>query len=158
MNPLTIIQNLEARILMKKILSSATLLILSVFCFACATTSHTSSTSTHKNTKSTTVRTYEHPVAEQTEIDSPATPLVTEGIEKLKALSLNEAEWTFEEAINLDPDYGPAYYWLARVRYKLKDVQQALNLLDKAKALVQGSAVWLQRIEDFRNHLSGDAQ
>lgn len=84
---------------------------------------------------------------------SPATPLINDGIDKLKNQLNSEAEWKFEEAINLDPDYGPAYYWLARARYRLEEIQKALDLLDKAKSLLKNSENWLQRIEKFRNFL-----
>lgn len=96
---------------------------------------------------------YKRPKVQETEIKSPATPLVTEGIAKLKDDKSSEAEWKFEEAINLDPDYGPAYYWLARARYRLEEIQKALDMLDKAKALLKNSDIWLQRIEKFRNFL-----
>lgn len=85
--------------------------------------------------------------------NSPAVSLVKEGIQQFKDESLETAQWQFEQAINLDPDYGPAYYWLARVRYKFNGISESLNLLDKAASLLKESSMWLKRIEDFREVL-----
>lgn len=84
---------------------------------------------------------------------SPAEALVSDGVDELKRNDVHSAEWKFEEAIVLDPDYGPAYYWLARARYRLKQIQEALELLDKAQKILRNSEVWLNRIEKFRNYL-----
>lgn len=81
---------------------------------------------------------------------SPAESLVKNGIQKLKAEALDEAQWQFEQAINIDPSFGPAYYWLARVRSKFSEFSQALDLLDKAASLLKDSAAWVERIEEFR--------
>jgi len=85
--------------------------------------------------------------------DSPASALVNQGIEMLKNEENSEAEYQFEEAINLDPDYGPAYYWLARARYRLEEIENALGLLKKAESLLRYSPAWMDRIEEFRDYL-----
>lgn len=66
---------------------------------------------------------------------------------------VNAAEWKFEEAINLDPDYGPSYYWLARARYRLQELKGALDLLEKAETLLKKSEIWMGRIQKFKNFL-----
>ena len=75
------------------------------------------------------------------------------GIESFKNDDFESAEWQFEEAINLDPNYGPAYYWLARVKYKFNQKNEALELLKKADKLVPGSTLWQGRIRKFREYL-----
>ena len=89
---------------------------------------------------------------------SPAITLVSEGIEKLKADLIDYAEWKFEEAVNLDPNYGPAYYWLARVKYRLENMEQSLELLKKAESLLKGSESWAERIGEFRDYLMGQQE
>lgn len=84
---------------------------------------------------------------------TPAKGLVATGIAHFKDKKFDLAEWKFEEAINLDPDYGPAYYWLARTRHKFHELQKALSLLDRAQGLLKTSEVWLERIERFRTYL-----
>lgn len=84
---------------------------------------------------------------------TPAKGLVATGIAHFKDKKFDLAEWKFEEAINLDPDYGPAYYWLARTRHKFHEIQKALLLLDRAQSLLKTSEVWLERIERFRTYL-----
>ena len=84
---------------------------------------------------------------------SPAKKIVVNGIKNFKDEKFDNAEWQFEEAINLDPDYGPAYYWLARTRFKFDKVQKALVLLEKAESLLDSSQTWLRRIDSFREFL-----
>lgn len=84
---------------------------------------------------------------------SPASSLIKQGIAKLEAEQFEQAEWKFEEAVNIDPDYGPSYYWLARSRYKLQGAEQALGLLEKARSLLQGSQIWVDRIQKFKDYL-----
>ncbi len=96
---------------------------------------------------------YEHPVIETAETKSPVKELLKEGISYLKSNKENKAEWNFEEAIKLDPDYGPAYYWLARARYRLDKAKEALSLLEKAENLLKKSRVWLKRIDKFKDFL-----
>lgn len=85
--------------------------------------------------------------------NSPAQPMLKNGIESFQANDFESAEWQFEEAINLDPNYGPAYYWLARVKHKFDQKNEALELLKKADKLVPGSALWQSRIRKFREFL-----
>lgn len=130
---------------MKPVLSFI-LLICSLTC-ACAEfgSSHQVKTSHHKSTTkdSTTPRTYKKAIDESEPVSkssSPASPLIQSGIDEIKNENIEKAEWNFEQAINLDPDYGPAYYWLARVRYKLNQIDAAKQKLKKASALLQNSS------------------
>lgn len=93
---------------------------------------------------------------DEEESTSPAISLVSEGIEKLKADLIDDAEWKFEEAVNLDPNYGPAYYWLARVKYRLGNTTQCFELLKKATGLLQNSEEWLTRVQEFSDHINSE--
>lgn len=134
-------------------MKSLNIIFILVFGFlaACATT-----TATHKTTSTTTKKhtpIYKRALEtnEEKNNSSPALPLVSDGMDSLKNNNLDQAEWNFEQAINLDPDYGPGYYWLARVRYKLEQMDDAAGLLDKAAQLLKDSQIWLKRIEEFRD-------
>ena len=97
---------------------------------------------------------YDKPVIESVEAKSPAKELLKEGISHLKDKAHQKAEWKFEEAIKLDPDYGPAYYWLARARYRLDQINNIIYLLDKAETLLKNSTTWIERIQKFKDLLS----
>lgn len=84
---------------------------------------------------------------------SPASPMVSQGIHEYKNESLDIAEWNFEQAISIDPAYGPAYYWLARVKYRQEDLHRAMELLHRAEDLFRSELRWLERIHDFRLHI-----
>ncbi|HLD44184.1 MAG TPA: tetratricopeptide repeat protein [bacterium] len=102
------------------------------------------------------------PLYEQTVLDTtahpvsglePAKELLKQGIGFLKNQDTDKAEWNFEEAIKIDPKYGPAYYWLARARYRLNQTQSSFELLNKAEKLLQSSPDWLERVDQFRRFL-----
>lgn len=84
----------------------------------------------------------------------PAKSLVFDGIEAFKDKDYDLAEWNFEEAIRINPQYGPAYYWLARVYYRLENPKKALSLLKRAKEFLSDDDKWIERIEDFEEHLN----
>lgn len=84
---------------------------------------------------------------------SPASNLVAQGIRELKKDEYELAEWNFEQAITVDPNYGPAYYWLARVKYRQKELLRSLELLRRAEDLLSAHQAWLDRVQDFRLHI-----
>lgn len=84
---------------------------------------------------------------------SPASGVVSQGIQEFKNADLNLAEWNFEQAITLDPNYGPAYYWLARVKFRQNEAMRSLELLRRAEDILSSHRGWLERIEDFRLHI-----
>ncbi|MBF0104746.1 MAG: tetratricopeptide repeat protein [Deltaproteobacteria bacterium] len=118
----------------------------------CAGTTHQKVVSVNKQ-RPETIQKYERPEQIQASDASPSGSLVSEGIIMLKESRHSEAEWRFEEAVNLDPDYGPAYYWLARAKFRLEEIKNALSLLEKAEALLNKSEVWMDRIYKFRSFL-----
>lgn len=125
---------------------------------ACSTTTH--KTTTHPRTSPTEhervvdIQRVDQGAEFEESSNSPALTLVAEGIQKFKDDLVEEAEWKFEEAINLDPDYGPAYYWLARIKYRQDDLNQCREFLKKAERLLKNSDVWMERVGEFREVLS----
>lgn len=130
---------------------------ISLILISCSTTTH--KTTSHPKTSHTEhervvdIQRADQETALEDGFDSPALTLVSDGIQKLKDDLVEEAEWKFEEAINLDPDYGPAYYWLARIKYRQDDLDQCHEFLKKAERLLKNSAAWMERIGEFREFL-----
>lgn len=83
-----------------------------------------------------------------------AESLVAKGVEEMRAGNLESAEWSFEEAIRLAPQYGPAYYWMAVVKYMAKDFSQAGSFLDKAESLAPVESSWQNRIQTLRDEIT----
>lgn len=92
----------------------------------------------------------------ESEFDAART-LVLQGLKDYKKKDYEAAEWIFEEAINVDANYGPAYYWLARIRYRLGSPEKIDSLLKRAKELLSGSARWKAKIKDFEAYLKRKA-
>ena len=139
---------------------SVTLLIFLLVLAACSTTTHR--TTTHPQTTPTEhervvdIQHMDQGPSFDEESNSPALTLVSEGIQKFKDDLVEEAEWKFEEAINLDPDYGPAYYWLARIKYRQDNLNQCREFLKKAERLLKNSDVWMERVEGFKEFLMSE--
>lgn len=92
------------------------------------------------------------------EVDTPerrvALSLLVKGEAALEEDELEQAEYHFQEAIKIDPAYGPAYYWLARVKRELGAGAQAWDLLDRAELLMGDDPLWLKRIDKLRGAIS----
>jgi len=69
-----------------------------------------------------------------------------------------DAQRAFQQAINIDPENGIAYYYLARTKYELGNYQQALGVLDKAETLLQGSSEWEETIKALREMIEESAE
>jgi len=82
-----------------------------------------------------------------------AESLVAKGVEEMRANNFESAEWSLEEAIRLAPQYGPAYYWMAVVKYTSKDFSQARSFLDKASSLAPPDSNWQNRIQLLRDDI-----
>lgn len=87
------------------------------------------------------------------DVSAPVLSLVSQGLQAYKTKDYDLAEWRFEEAIALDSKYGPAYYWLARVKFRLEEPDRSLELLETARVLLSDDDRWLRRIEDFAEHI-----
>ncbi len=76
--------------------------------------------------------------------------LLDAGRQKMSLGEFDPAKRSFEEAINIDPANGVAYYYLARAKYELGEYQQALGVLDKAEELLSGSKEWSETIQTLK--------
>lgn len=113
-------------------------------------------TDTGMGSDTTEISPYPNPAQVQTtEASNPAAEsLVAKGVEEIHANNLESAEWSFEEAIRLAPQYGPAYYWMAVVKYTSKDFSQAASFLDKAASLAPPNSNWQSRIQSLRDDIA----
>ncbi len=100
--------------------------------------------------------------AEQ-EAPPPTTPqtvasrrLVESGLTHLDNKNYELAAVRFQDAINVDPRNGPAYYYLALTDFYLEQYDEAIGLLDKAKVLLGSDPKWLERIENLRASILTD--
>ncbi|MBU0506173.1 MAG: tetratricopeptide repeat protein [bacterium] len=126
---------------------------LIIFVIACSLITTSCATMGKKAVPTKRPPIYDKPVIDSVETQSPAKELLKEGITHLKEKAHQKAEWKFEEAIKLDPDYGPAYYWLARARYRLNQIKDIIYLLEKAELLLKNSTTWIERIQKFKDLL-----
>lgn len=84
-----------------------------------------------------------------------ASSLVAKGVDSFNANDLSSAEWNLEEAIRLAPNYGPAYYWMARVKLEANAVGDAQNFLNKAESLAPIDSAWYQRVQQLKREMLG---
>ena len=68
----------------------------------------------------------------------------------------DSAENSFQEAINIDPTNGIAYYYLAKVKYETAFFQQAMGILDKAEDLLSASKEWMEAISILRDLIKSE--
>lgn len=84
--------------------------------------------------------------------------MVEEGRREMASGNFDNAERRFQEAINIDPGNGIAYYYLARAKFELGQYQQAAGVLDKAEGLLGGSPQWLEAVMTLREMIKERSQ
>lgn len=72
--------------------------------------------------------------------------LTEKGKEELEQGELKKAMDRFEKAIGLDAKNSAAYYFFAEARYRQKEFQQSLTLLDRAEQLMTNDSDWLIKV------------
>ena len=77
----------------------------------------------------------EKPIADVTTSSMEAYRYYLEGRENDRKLYYNEARIAFERAIELDPDFAIAYYWLAVANNNLENIEARDIAIKRAKAL-----------------------
>lgn len=82
-----------------------------------------------------------------------ANTMVNKGIEYFNTDNFDAAEWQFERAIRIAPNFGPSYFWLAKVKLKKNQNNSALSFLDKAADLLRGHEEWISEIDKLREQL-----
>jgi tetratricopeptide (TPR) repeat protein len=69
-----------------------------------------------------------------------AKPAYTRGLDYMRAESWPEAAKAFQEAIEIDPEFDLAYYWLGRVDMNMKKFTDAVAAYQKARAVILAEA------------------
>lgn len=75
------------------------------------------------------------------------------GEEYMRKGQFDKAIRTFQEAINVDPSHGVAYYFLAKALYFIQSYDEALGLLDKAESLLSAYPQWLEEVVVLKGQL-----
>ena len=90
-------------------------------------------------------------------VERPVTPqniaaqkLIRDGQTYLDQKNYELAAVRFQYAINVDPRNGEAYYFLGLADFYLEQYDEAMGMLDKAKALLQHDERWIERIENLK--------
>lgn len=63
---------------------------------------------------------------------------------------LDKAVQSFQEAINVDPENGVAYFYMARALYQTAAYEDALGLLDRADTLLSPYPDWHDEVMRLR--------
>ncbi len=82
--------------------------------------------------------------------------LVKKGLFHLDQKNYDLAAVRFQDAINVDPRNGEAYYYMALADYYMEQYDVAIGLLDKAKALLNYNPQWVEKIENLRASILAD--
>ena len=80
------------------------------------------------------------------------------GQQELANGETDKAIHTLQEAINIDPQNGTAYYWLAKAHSLQQDYAQSLGLLEKAESLADDQSELHQKILDLKEAINGASQ
>ncbi|MFI5304265.1 MAG: tetratricopeptide repeat protein [Nitrospiria bacterium] len=72
--------------------------------------------------------------------------LTEKGKGELEQGELKRAMDRFEKAISLDSRNSAAYYYFAEARFRQKEFQQSLTLLNRAELLMANDADWLIKV------------
>lgn len=102
-------------------------------------------------------------VTRPAEAPQPDTPqrkasnrVVDKGKASLDGKSYDQAAQLFQDAVNIDPTNGAAYYYLAMTDHYLGQNAVAAGLLDKAESLLRNDAYWMEKIDELRSVVTGE--
>lgn len=76
--------------------------------------------------------------------------IVQAGQEYLEAGDADKAVQTFQEAINVDPENGVAFYFMSLGLYRLRLFDDALGILERADALLAPYPEWHEEVVRLR--------
>ncbi|OGQ26180.1 MAG: hypothetical protein A3F89_07160 [Deltaproteobacteria bacterium RIFCSPLOWO2_12_FULL_50_11] len=79
--------------------------------------------------------------------------LLDEGKKYLDFGMYNQAAYSFQEAISIDPNNGEAFYYLASTKYREGEYGRVPSLLDRASLLLQGNEEWGKKIQELKDSL-----
>ncbi len=72
--------------------------------------------------------------------------IAAQGLRALEEGRMQEAEDKLEKALSLDPRNAFCYLYLAEIRFKGGEIEQALMLLNQSEVLFQGHPYWLSEV------------
>lgn len=72
------------------------------------------------------------------------------GKEYLDSGEAGKAVHTFQEAVNVDPENGVAWFYLALGLYRTDSFEEAIGLLDKADTLLAPYPEWHEEVVKLR--------
>jgi len=84
--------------------------------------------------------------------------MVYKGKAQLEREKYDKALGLFREAVIIDSNNGVAYYYMAKARFYLGQYDQAIGILDKADALLQGSNDWEEATQLLREQITSAAK
>lgn len=86
---------------------------------------------------------------------SASRSLIEEGNSLLKQKDYDKALRLFENAIQVDPENGIAYFYAAKANVLRGKPESALGFLDKAQLLMGHDEKWQQKIDELRSEAKG---
>jgi len=86
---------------------------------------------------------------------SASRSLIDEGISLLQQKDYDKALRSFENAIQVDPENGIAYFYAAKANVQRGKPESALGFLDKAELLMGHDEKWKQKIDELRTEAKG---
>lgn len=84
--------------------------------------------------------------------------IVLLGTGYLEKNELDKAVQTFQEAINVDSENGVAYFYLAKALSQKEAYDDALGLLDRARALLSNDPDWTAQVLNLKMLIEGTKQ
>jgi Tfp pilus assembly protein PilF len=87
--------------------------------------------------------------------EDASTQLTKEGQQLLQAGNYDNAIRLLEQAIGLNPDNGPCYYYLAQAWLKKGMLSEAKEFNSLAQIYLKDDKDWLIRVEKQANQISG---
>ena len=84
---------------------------------------------------------------------SAAMKLVERGKNQYNEGFFQDSMQTFEKAINIEPNNGEAYFWMAKSNFAIGDYDNAGQLLDQAKNYLSGSE-WDPKIKKLDKEIN----
>jgi len=141
----------------RNILTAVVLIVAVSFLAGCAKETkpaHKRIPPTERREPKDAIRPYEQtPEAHATPARLASDRLVEKGNAFLGDDDLGRAKSKFRDAVNVDPNNGTAYYWLAITQARLGENDVALGLLDKADALLSRDPEWSEKIDKARKDM-----
>ena len=128
---------------------------LILFFIAAVFSNCTKTATTTRHTNATPVATMPSPAGEQAANPAltAAAELVAQSAVDIENGKADSAEWNLEEAMRVAPNYGPAYYWMAKLKIAAGEPDNARSFLDKADSLSSQDSEMKIKINELRREI-----